>query len=133
VADMTVASCIYPLRFNPGAGYRFAGTGMTFLRRTFVVIKGVQQELPPTTVNFIGHIQQASVQAVMRLPEGDRSKDWIEVFSETALFTANVAQGRLADRVSYNGNLYDMMEIDDRTSDAVNANFYRGLAVKVGQ
>lgn len=133
MADLSIASCIYPFRFNPGVGYRFAGTGMTIKRRTFVSIKGTQYENPPTIVNFIGHLQQARYQTLMRLPEGDRTKDWIEGFSETIIYTANVAAQRLADRITYNGNDYEVMEVDDRQNDATNANFVRVLALKVGQ
>jgi hypothetical protein len=127
MADMSVASCILPLRYRgpDGAGVRVKR------RKMGAIVKGVPYEAPADILQIVATIQQASERELLRLPEGDRTKDYIYVHTEFELRTADVQNGFLPDRVCYGGREWEVMKIDDRNPSG--GNYMRALCVKVGQ
>lgn len=126
MADMSVASCIRPIA-TKGPN----GDGVTVKRRQITaIVKGVQQEGPPLIMKIAGNLQQATPKQLMKLPEGDRSKDAIVCYTEQVLRTADVQTGMLADWIVYNGRDYEVMELEDH---GANGGYFRALAVRVGQ
>lgn len=122
MADLSVASCIRPLQF--------AG-GLTVKRRPQpVYVKGVMVENPPTLLSIVGHLQPAQPRTLMFLPEGERMKDYVWVYSETQLQIADAQKMQLSDRVTYSGRDYEVAQLFDRTP---NDSFYKALCVRVGQ
>ena len=122
LADMSVASCIYPLRFK--------GNVIVKRRSIGAIVKGVQQENPPQVFTIIANVQSANGEDLKHLPEGDRTTDSISVHTETFLQTADVQDGQLADHVVWQGDDFKVMKVFDRTA---NDTFYVAICVKVGQ
>lgn len=72
-----------------------------------VVTKGRRQGLVvDSTFPVVASIQPLSPQELQQLPEGMRTQGRKKVYTQTELFTAEVAQSDVADRFDYQGVTY---------------------------
>lgn len=75
------------------------------------LIKGVYQAVTPTTFTITASIQPASGDEVMTLPEGDREKELLAVFTNTALRTIDQDTKTEADRITWEGSDYEVIKV----------------------
>jgi hypothetical protein len=118
-----------------GVVKRFSTRGtMQLTTRTTSKYKGTA--LPPveTTSTITGMLQRCKAQDAKFLPQGIRVEESAWVFTTTALTATQAPAGRdgsmrLADRISFGGELFDVRMVWDRTDDG---RYYKALVVKVG-
>lgn len=82
-----------------------------------------------STFTIAGVIAPASGRQIERLPEGQRDKETIAIYTPTELRTAS-AGGAPADRITWGGRVYEVLSVKP-WSEA--GGFVEALAIKVGQ
>jgi len=80
--------------------------GGTYDARGFYVGGGAA-----STINTTASVQPASSKDLLLLPEGERTRETIKVYTGTELFTANIAASRPADRLAYDGRVFEIMNV----------------------
>lgn len=79
-----------------------------------------------STLSISASVQPVSGQELQRLPEGERVKDWLYVYTPTEL---NTREGKkAADKISIDGANYEVATVDDW---ATEGGFYRALVQRV--
>ncbi len=78
---------------------------------------------------FVACLQRPNGRQLQRLPENQRADEVIRIDSSTLLRTANNVTGVPADRILYNGEVFEVHVITDWVQ---HANYCQALAVKVG-
>jgi hypothetical protein len=76
------------------------------------------------------NVQPATPQQLLNLPEAQRTKSAIEVFTEELLKTADVSDKTSADRIEYNGRTYEVHKVTDWSAHTHLAH-YEILAVEI--
>lgn len=89
-------------------------------------VGGHRQAPTSSTFEMIALITPASGRTLMRLPEGLRTIETLDIYTKTELFTAR-ATGE-PDLVTYNGQQYQVQEVDRWQP---SGNFFRAIATKV--
>lgn len=74
-------------------------------------VEGVYQECSTTTLNVMATVQPLSGKDLMLLPEGERSKESIRIYSDVELFTVNLISQRKADLITYRGKMYEVHSV----------------------
>lgn len=69
-------------------------------------------ESQPATVVIRASVQPAKERDLERLPEGQRTKGAIRVFSKDAIYTADEGAGRRADRITHAGRHWEVATVD---------------------
>lgn len=82
-------------------------------RFLMTVVKGrpvVEEILPRATIE--GNVQPVKWQEVMQMPEADRTSEWIKIYTNNHVVTAQEAleDGNPADMVEWEGHLYKVMK-----------------------
>ena len=73
-------------------------------------------------------IQPLSGREMQHVPEGQRNREWLRVYSQTALRTAAEGNGVMADTFAYAGATYEVQSVDNWSP---NANYYAYRAARV--
>jgi hypothetical protein len=81
-------------------------SGGSFDARGFYVTGGV-----PTTINTTASVQPASSKDLLLLPEGERTRETVKVYTATELFTVDVVASRPADRFVYDGRTFEVLNV----------------------
>ena len=71
----------------------------------------------------------ASGKDLLRLTEGQRTKEVIRIYSKERLFTARDSLSKVADCVEYRGCTYQVSNVSDNT--VTDLNHFKSLATKV--
>ena len=102
----------------------------TRTRRSHQPLDSAGREQPRTnaTATLVGSIQPLKGDDLERLPEGTRAADYVVVFSEAELTTANGGEGLDADLISYRGEQYEVESVEPWS---VVGGYYRAVARKV--
>jgi hypothetical protein len=72
---------------------------------------GVYQEGTPLLFQVTGCMQPLGPRELMRLPEGERSRERLKFFTTTEL-RVTIAGGPLCDRVTYRGASYEVESVE---------------------
>jgi hypothetical protein len=81
-----------------------------------------------TTLPIVASIQPASGRVLERLPEGERSGDFIRVWTATPLQTTDATTGLAGDTLVYKGKSYQVEQVNDWSE---SGNFCDALARQV--
>ncbi len=65
-----------------------------------------------TTFEIVANIQPATPKELERLPEGQRTREVIAVWTDTELKTATVPVGSRGDRIAYGGASYEVQAVE---------------------
>jgi len=84
----------------------------------------------PTQVALTANVQPAGGRQLMRLPEGDRTRDNITVWSTSELRPVARAQGKPGDLVLWNGERYEVIQLNDWSA---NGDYWEATCAKVDQ
>lgn len=60
----------------------------------------------PATINTTASVQPATGKDLLLLPEADRTKEAIKVYTATDLFTDDIELSRPADLIAYDGRMF---------------------------
>ena len=82
-----------------------------------------------TTVPMRGNIQPMGDSEILLMPEGDRLKECIVVYSDQKLYAEMETNQRPADVVQYNGNRYKVVKVKDYSQVPIGLKHYRSQAV----
>jgi len=95
--------------------------------RTTTAVSGGRTVLQSqTTANVIGVVQPASTRELERLPEAERTRGAITIYTTFALNAGSA--GFTADTVNWNGSSYTVMSVDDWSQ--FGAGYVKALAQK---
>lgn len=84
----------------------------TVLRKTESVNDKGRAEYVDASMPMIGVVQPASARELDRLPEGERDKETLTVYTRQPLRVGNLADGTSADCVVYNGARYTVAAVE---------------------
>jgi len=90
---------------------------------------GMYIEGKKESLKFDVVVRPASGKDLLRLPEGQRTKEVIRIYSKERLFTAQDSLSKVADCVEYRGCTYQVDNVSDNTS--TDLNHFKSLATKV--
>ena len=94
-----------------------------------VVVKGRVQGRPvEKTFTVDASVQPMTQKELQRLPEGQRARGAVTVFSVTELKTVETSETRIPDRFALNGVNYQILSVDDWFS---TAGFFKYVATRV--
>lgn len=75
-------------------------------------VKGryVVQDIPQD-ITIQANVQPLRFQEILQLPESDRTKEWLKIYTADTLITAEESDidGHEADRIEWEGNIYKVM------------------------
>lgn len=86
-------------------------------------IGNIAAELIPA----VASVQPATQSELEHLPEGLRAKGWMTYFGPVRVQTVDTAATRVADRVRYNGQEYQVESVDDWSQ----AGYYRASLMRL--
>ena len=112
-------------RFSLCVSIERRATGGSYVDGNYVSA-GVTETLTDVFVS----VQQMTRDELLLLPEGLRTREVKKMYSKTQLFGVNAPDGREADRVSYNNEVYEIHEVGDWKD---NGSYCKVVAVKMGQ
>ena len=95
-----------------------------------VDVKGEYQRNPPQDFPATGAIQQADPKMLEKLPEGERSKEALIVFTETELRNVRAAKNGEADILKMRGSEWRVMLLADWSHEG---GYYEAVVVRLGQ
>lgn len=111
---------------------RFALTASLYIERfsggTWADGRWVEEQ--PTLVAVTANVQPAGGRQKMALPEGDREKDAITVWSNSAIRPVQRAEGKPGDNVLWNSETWETVSLNDWSA---NGNYWEITCVKVYQ
>lgn len=81
-----------------------------------------------SSLSILASVQPLGGRDLLRLPEGERSRQWVAVFTATALRVADAPNGQMADLVSYRGEQHEVQSVEQWDE---SGNFFKAIAVKV--
>lgn len=64
------------------------------------------------TITVVGAVQPGGMRELMTLEEGDRSKDTLTIWTQTALLTEDEVAQRAADRIVYGGEVWQVRRVE---------------------
>ena len=73
-------------------------------------------------------VQPATPRELMRLPEGDRTRETMLVHTKSQLVTTTVKDKKLADRMRYDSRTWEIVRCEDWSRQG---NFWRSFAQKI--
>lgn len=73
---------------------------------------GVYVAGAPQTFTVQMSIQPMNGKEVLKLPEAQRTRQWVKGYSSEALFTSEQAASKKADHVSLNGRVFEVMTVE---------------------
>ena len=82
----------------------------------------------PTQFTIRALIQPTRGQDLLRLPEGERTRELVTIYTTDELHTANAPGGAAADRVTWRGETYEVQGVE--RWDEI-AGFWKAIAAKV--
>lgn len=74
-------------------------------------------------------VQPMPAKEALKLPENERTKEGIMIFTRSPLLTSDVSLQRKADHVTWNGRTYEVLLTEDWTAQA---QYSKSLAVRLG-
>lgn len=89
---------------------------------------GTTSEVVITAAIFPSLGEQSESNQLLRLPEGQRTRDTIRVFTYDPIYTTSAPNGRKADLVPYQGDNYEIKNLKIWDTD-----LYDAIGTKVGQ
>jgi hypothetical protein len=90
------------------------GAEAVTLRRFAAGSRGTDGRFAPgatTDTTIYASMQPVSGRDLQRLPEGERSRDALKAYTETALQTAEAGGLLLSDRIVYGGRVYEVFQV----------------------
>lgn len=84
----------------------------------------------PTAVALTAHVQPMGQEAKQILPEGDRTRDGITVWSTTAIRPVQRSEGKPGDVVLWGGKSYEVVALTDWSSQG---DYWEAGCIKVDQ
>lgn len=106
-------------------------TGTYTITRTTRVsnpVRGRIQAGTVTTFDITASVSPFDPMGIQRLPEGRRSIDTLLFFTTTLLYFGGQGDTYEADKISYNGELWEMNKVDDWTDPVSGSKGYRCVA-----
>lgn len=97
-------------------------------RPTGSYVSGRWVETSAATFQIKACIQPAGAEELLRLPEGQRTRKVISIWTETELRTATYPAGARADRITYGGESYEVQAVELWEE----GGYYRALAARIG-
>jgi hypothetical protein len=91
---------------------RLASGTFTVTRPSGNYVQGRWVEGAAETLEILASVQPATPKELQRLPEGDRTKAVIAIWTTTELRTASSPPGAQADRVTYAGSTYEVQAVE---------------------
>ncbi|MCP4481414.1 MAG: hypothetical protein GY817_01110 [bacterium] len=79
--------------------------------------------------NIEGSIQPMKERELLNLPEAQRTRGTIKIYTDVELKVVDTENNLQADRIEYNNFFYEVQEVNDYTS--FNIPHYKSIAVKV--
>lgn len=73
-------------------------------------VNGRWDEAAPEEIAMKGAVQPAKPNELMNLPEGQRTRASIKIYSDAELLTVDESAARKADVITYNGRDYEVKE-----------------------
>ena len=92
------------------------GTGLVKVeraQRSVTFTDGNASVDPPDVVEIQAIVQPASPRDLLRLPENDRTRELVIVFTKEPLEVASPTTGKAGDVVRYGGRLYEVIRRED--------------------
>lgn len=80
--------------------------------------------------SMIASIQRLSAQETVALPDGQRTREWIRIYTETRLERTIEEEKTKGDVVQYGGAEYEVVKVEDWTMSPIS--HYKILAVRIG-
>ncbi len=87
-------------------------TLFTVLRLTESVNDHGRAEYAEASTSMTGVVQPATARELERLPEGERDKETLTIYTRQPLRVGNLANGTAADCVQYNGARYTVAAVE---------------------
>jgi hypothetical protein len=106
---------------------RLANAACTVERRSGHYVEGRWERGAVETFSILASMQPVTGLNLVRLPEGQRTREHVTIFTETKLQTADARIGVPADVVSWNGFSYEVQTVEAWDS------FWKCIAAKTGQ
>lgn len=107
---------------------RRLGTQVTVTRTVAgTYVKGVHQPGESSSFGITASVQPASGRDLLRLEEGQRTRETITVFTPDDLRTTDEATGTPADRIEWQGSTYEVQVVENWTP----GRFRKALAQRV--
>ena len=106
---------------------RLANAECPVERRSGSYVDGRWVAGAPERFSVLASVQPLGGASLLRLSEGQRSREQIVVFTETALRIADASTAIPADLVTWRGHQYEVQTVEGWDS------FWRCVAAKVGQ
>lgn len=82
-----------------------------------------------STISMSAIVQPAQPREVEALPEAERAKDAIRVFTITALQISSIDGSVRSDRLTWNNRTYEVVKLEDREDQA---GYFKAIATLVG-
>ncbi|MBI4449042.1 hypothetical protein HY641_03385 [Candidatus Woesearchaeota archaeon] len=73
-------------------------------------VDGKWQQPATTSFEIEISIQPLAGHELLKLPEADRTREWIKGYTATPLWIADEASGNRGDQIAYNGKTYEVMK-----------------------
>lgn len=110
-----------------------APTAISVLRRAAGAYDGDTGKWAPadetTTTEVEAAVQPATPKEIAQLPENERTSKAIRIYTSLRLLTSDSAGAIEADRVTWQGETYRVLKVNDW---AVQAGYYESIATRVG-
>jgi len=84
----------------------------------------------PTTSSIEATVQPANGRDMQTLPEGERQKRGIKLYTTTLLYLADQDAKRLADRIAYEGESFEVRHVEEQPRIIPH---YKALALRVDE
>lgn len=97
---------------------------------SFNATTGVYAPGSTSTIQVPASIQPLGGRELLRLPEEERTKERIVIFTAVELFTSSPAAGTVGDVVAYNGKNFEVQTVERWAELGA---YWKVIAAKVGQ
>jgi hypothetical protein len=102
---------------RPSGGSYVSGRWVDGLNSSLAIVASVQPD-------------RARPNELLHLPEGDRAREGIRLYTETSLRTSNEADGTPADLIEWQGEQWEVVRVE---SWPLHISHYKVLALRIGR
>ena len=92
-------------------------------------VNGMAVATAPTVSSLDAAVQPSTRREVMKLPEGERTKEAISIFTVEVLQESDVSTGAKSDQVVWKGRTYEVQIVEDWT---IQAAYALAIATRIG-
>lgn len=91
---------------------------------------GVYQAGPPASFTIMAQVHPLGPRELMRLPELERARARVRIYTTTRLQVLTGPGGSLSDQIAFDGDAYEIEGVEDF---AIEGGYYKAIARKMGQ